>query len=246
MKEKEEPKKESKPHIIIVCGQTATGKSDLAVFLAKKHRGEIISCDSRQVYTGLDYGSNKIPSKDMQSIPHYGLDIAPLGSYYTVFDFQKYAREKIREILERRQNVILCGGTGLFIDAVLFDHYTFGGEKKSLPFSEWHYYPGVSHCTITWIGLHSTRTQLGSRIHARAKKNLHLIQKEIADLITERKVDSKWIESLGLEYTFGIKLYRKEIIEKEYIEMITLKTIQYAKRQMTWFRRNQAIHWIEV
>jgi tRNA dimethylallyltransferase len=109
------------PSIIVVCGPTATGKSDKAVELALAHQGEIISCDSRQVYKGLDLGSGKITKKEMRGVPHYMLDVVSPLRTYSVAQFQKRAQKYIESILKRGKVPILCGGTGFYMDALIFN-----------------------------------------------------------------------------------------------------------------------------
>ena len=108
-----------KPKIIVVCGPTATGKSDYAVKLAKKIGGEIISADSRQVYRGMNIGSGKITKKEMLGVPHHLLDVADPKKRFTVSDFQELAYKAIDDILLRGKIPIICGGTGFYIDAVV-------------------------------------------------------------------------------------------------------------------------------
>ena len=105
--------------IIVVLGQTSTGKSDFAVEVAKSINGEIISADSRQVYKGMNLGTGKITKKEMQKIPHYLLDVASPSRVFTVSDFKKLADKKIDEILSKNKTPILCGGTGFYIDTVI-------------------------------------------------------------------------------------------------------------------------------
>lgn len=109
------------PKIIVVCGPTATGKSDEAVLLAKKHNGEVISTDSRQIYKGLDIGSGKITKKEMLGVPHHMLDIASPLRTYSVAQFQKKSEKIIADILRKGKTPIICGGTGFYIDAIIFD-----------------------------------------------------------------------------------------------------------------------------
>ena len=104
--------------IIVILGQTATGKSDFAVEIAKKVSGEIISADSRQVYKGMDLGTGKITKKEMMGIPHYLLDIVSPSKVFTVNDFQKSANKEIEKIVNKSKIPIICGGTGFYIDAV--------------------------------------------------------------------------------------------------------------------------------
>ncbi|MFA6386367.1 MAG: tRNA (adenosine(37)-N6)-dimethylallyltransferase MiaA [Candidatus Paceibacterota bacterium] len=105
--------------VIVVLGQTATGKSDFAVEIAKKVDGEIISADSRQVYKGMDLGTGKITKKEMMGVPHYLLDVINPSKVFTVNDFQKKALKEIDAIYKRGKVPIICGGTGFYIDAVV-------------------------------------------------------------------------------------------------------------------------------
>ncbi len=106
--------------VIVVTGPTATGKSDLGIFLAKKLNGEIINADSTQIYRGMDIATNKI--KDTEGVVHHLFDEKDILKEYTVFDYQKEAREIIEDILSRGKTPILVGGTGLYINAALFDY----------------------------------------------------------------------------------------------------------------------------
>lgn len=117
-----------KPKIIAVVGQTATGKSDFAVSLARNLKGEIISADSRQVYKGLDIGTGKITKGEMKRIPHYLLDVISPKKIYSVAEWKKDAEAAIEDILKRGKVPILCGGTGLYISA-LVDDITFPEVK---------------------------------------------------------------------------------------------------------------------
>ena len=105
--------------LIVVLGPTASGKSDLAVKLAKKFNGEIISADSRQVYKGMDIGTGKITKKEMQGIPHHLLDVVSPKSKFTVAQYRKLTLKAIDKIFKKRKIPILCGGTGFYIQAVI-------------------------------------------------------------------------------------------------------------------------------
>lgn len=106
--------------VIVITGPTATGKSDLSLFLAHKLDGEIINADSTQIYKGLDIATNKI--KDTEGIKHYLFNEKDLREDYTVFDYQRDARKTIDDILSRGKVPILVGGTGLYINAALYDY----------------------------------------------------------------------------------------------------------------------------
>lgn len=113
--------------IIAVVGPTAVGKTKLGVELAKIYNGEVINADSMQVYRGLDIGTAKATSDEMQHIPHHLLDIKEVEEDYTVFDYQKDARAKIEEIKQRGHVPIFVGGTGFYLKAALYD-YNFEEE----------------------------------------------------------------------------------------------------------------------
>jgi tRNA dimethylallyltransferase len=113
--------KDMKPKIIVIVGPTASGKSDLAVKIAKEKNGEIISADSRQVYKGLNIGSGKITKREMQGVPHFLLDVANPKKVFTVADFKRLGQKAIEDILSRGKTPIIVGGTGFYIDALVFD-----------------------------------------------------------------------------------------------------------------------------
>lgn len=111
---------EQKSKLIVILGQTATGKSDFAVNIAKKFNGEIISADSRQVYKGMDLGTGKVTKKEMGGVPHYMLDIvSPKNKTFSVSNYQKLASKKIKDILSKKKIPIICGGTGYYIDSII-------------------------------------------------------------------------------------------------------------------------------
>jgi len=108
-----------KPKLVVVLGPTASGKSDLAIKIAKKFNGEVISADSRQIYKQMDIGTGKISKKKMQGIPHYCLDIANPRKQITVAEYRKKALETIDNIYKKGGIPIICGGTGFYIQAMV-------------------------------------------------------------------------------------------------------------------------------
>jgi tRNA dimethylallyltransferase len=111
----------SKPKILVILGPTATGKSDLAVALAKQFNGEIISADSRQIYKGMDIGTGKITKKEMLGVKHYLLDVVSPMTEFNVVKYKKLADKAIQEILSKGKLPIICGGTGFYIQTVIND-----------------------------------------------------------------------------------------------------------------------------
>lgn len=105
--------------MLVIMGPTATGKSDLAVFLAKKLDGEVISADSRQVYKGLDIGTGKITKKEMAGIPHHLLDVANPKRVFTASHYKKLGEKALENILQRKKLPIICGGTGFYVRALV-------------------------------------------------------------------------------------------------------------------------------
>ena len=119
--------------IVIITGFTGSGKSGLAVEIAKKYNGEIISCDSVQVYKGLDIGSAKVTKDEMQGIPHHLIDIISPFEDYSVGQFVKDAKNAIDDIISRGKLPILVGGTGLYVKA-LMQGYDFNNTDKNEEF----------------------------------------------------------------------------------------------------------------
>lgn len=116
--------------VLVIVGPTGVGKSSFAVECAKKYNGEIISGDSIQVYKGLDIGSAKIKENEKDNINHYLIDIKEPTDNYSVKEFQDLARIKIQEIQNNNKLPIICGGTGLYIKALLYDYYFYEEDEK--------------------------------------------------------------------------------------------------------------------
>lgn len=273
--------------VIIICGPTATGKSALAVEIAKLANGEIISADSRQVYKGLDIGSAKITQTEMEGVPHHLIDVVDPGTVFTVADFQKIAQEKIADIHTRGKIPILCGGTGMYIDAVIynttFPEVTANPElrKKLEELSPSELFEilqnldpdraneidsknpvrliraieiatelgnvpkmkqGNSPYETLFIGLELPKETLQERIIARIKNRIPALFDEIRKL-HDSGVSYKRLHSFGLEYRYGSEYIQGNITLDEFIEFLSTKTWQFAKRQTNWFKRNPEIKW---
>ncbi len=122
-------------NIIVITGPTGVGKTKMSIELAKRIDAEIINADSMQVYKDLNIGTAKITEKEKEGIPHHLFDIVEPTDMYTVYDYQKDARDIINDVLSRGKKVIIVGGTGLYIKALLYD-YKFIKEDKTYDFSK--------------------------------------------------------------------------------------------------------------
>ena len=127
-----ETTKEKLAKIMIIVGPTAVGKTALSIRLAKKYNGEIINGDSMQVYKGLDIGTAKVTEEEAEGIPHHLLDIVPIEQDYTASDFKRDARLAIESIIAKGKLPIVVGGSGLYIEGLLFD-MQFGGVAAEDP-----------------------------------------------------------------------------------------------------------------
>lgn len=295
--------KPNKQKIIVVLGQTATGKSNLAVQIAKKYKGEIISADSRQVYRGLDIGSGKITKKEMRGIKHYGLSYASPKRVHTVYQFKKYAERAIYVIARRKLVPIICGGTGLYIDVLLnniklpevkpnlklraklekLDTNTLferlseldykraktlkdnGGYKNKRRLiraleiinstnKRIDYFGGgnfnenltKSPYDVLSLGIKIPETKLKKRIHDRLLKRIkNGLIKEVKNLHDKSKLSWARLNNLGLEYRYTALYLQKLITKEEFITQLEKEIWRYAKRQNTWFKRNNKINWIK-
>ena len=237
--------------LVCVLGPTASGKTKYAVRLARElaERGlpaEIISADSRQVYRGMDIGTGK-DLTEYQEIPYHLIDICDPGSGYNVYQFKEDFGRAFADIRGRGRVAILCGGTGLYINAVTAG-YDF---RTSKPLSSCHSERSEGTSLRTYfIGTLVDRETRNARIDARLKARLEegMID-EIRGLL-ERGVPAETLIAYGLEYKYVTLFLQGELTEQELFEKLSTAIHQFAKRQMTWFRgmeRSGAIiHWVEV
>lgn len=276
--------------IIAVVGPTASGKSDLAVELALKFNGEVISADSRQVYAGLDIGTGKITKEEMKGVPHYLLDVAEVKDIFTISDYERLALEAVDYIESRGKLPILCGGTGFYINSVLYkDSYAkvppdekireelakmtteeMASKLKELdieryktidiknpmrliraleiilstgtPVPEYNRSPRFDALKI---GIFWGKEELKRRIEIRLDKRLENGMIEEVRSLIERGARYERLYDLGLEYRY-LSLYLKGDLNYEEMRTKLLSAIRaYAKRQMTWFKRDKDIIWLK-
>ncbi len=276
-----------KKKVIVILGQTATGKSALAVKISRKIKGEIISADSRQVYKGLDIGTGKITQKKMKGVEHYLLDVINPKKKFTVVQYKKLAEEKIEEILNKNKVPIICGGTGFYIDAVtkgvffpevppnlklrkklaearlpqlfkmlqkLDKNRAKDIERKNEQNNKVRLIRAIEICKFLGkvpkitettppyefikIGLYLPNDILKKKIEKRVKKMFDI--KNNGGLLNEIKklkksgVSQKRLQELGFEYN------------NPTYESVVAETFKYAKRQMTWFKRDKEIKWFDA
>lgn len=187
--------------IIVIVGPTGVGKTKLSVELAKKYNAEIINADSMQVYKELDIGTAKIKEEEKEDIPHHLFDICDVLDNYSVCDYQRDCRNKIKELEEKHKNIILVGGTGLYIKATLYD-YRFQKEGNLEEYTE------LSNQEILDK---IKKFDSDCNIHVNNRKRLvRLLNKYEQDLISD-KVGNNPLYSF---YMIGLTTNRNTLYEK--------------------------------
>jgi len=272
-----------KKKIIVILGITATGKSNLAVKIAKKINGEVISADSRQVYKGLDIGTGKITKKEMQGVKHHMLDIINPKIKYTVAQYQKETISAMAEIIKSGKTPIICGGTGFYIDAItkgiIFPEVPPNKKlRKSLEKESAEKLfkilekldksrakdiknkneinnkvrliraieiaeslgktPKIKEIELPYkfikIGLFLPKEKLEVKIQKRVQNMFKDgLLKEIKKLKKDG-ISDKRLKEFGFEYYDPTE------------EKVIRESIKYAKRQITWFKRDKQIKWFDA
>ena len=215
--------------LLVLLGPTASGKTALAVDLAKRLDGEIISADSRQIYKGLDIGTGK-DLLEYGDVPYHLIDHHTLGDHYSVAHFQKEAIDAIQEVLRRGKQPILCGGTGLYIEALLAN-YSFSHVPHFLEEPILFDFPYRVFGLNPEVGIR--RERISSRFQARLAAGLI---EEVEGLLAQGAAEADFIR-LGLEYKWIVQYLRGEISRERFEEGLEVAIHQFAKRQMTYFRK---------
>lgn len=215
-----------KQKIIVISGLTASGKTALSIELAQQFNAEIISADSRQVYRGLDIGSAKITADEMQGIPHHCLDIVnpTLNTHYSVGDFQRDAYAAIEQIATRGKLPMLVGGTGLYTRSVA-EGYGFDEQ------------PNTPRYDVLQICLIPPNTILAPKVKQRNLDRIENGMFEETRTLLAAGVPSDFLYKLGLEYRLNIRYLQGEIDLATYYEELYHQTMQFIKRQRTWYRK---------
>ena len=232
---------------IIILGPTGSGKTGVAIKIAKAIDGEIISADSRAIFKGMDIGTAKPTLEEQDNVPHYGIDLVNPDERFTVADWKKYAEEKIAEIKARGKVPIVVGGTGLYIDALIYD-YKFKGptgakigdfEQKSCT-DRTEVKGDFLLIGIKW-GTEELRERLKKRIDQMFSEKLY---DETRTLVSKYGLDLGAMKSDIYEYAW--KYINGELTLNEAKEQCFYEDWHLAKRQMTWFKRNPKINWLPL
>ena len=232
---------------VVILGPTGSGKTSVSIKIAKALGGEIVSADSRAIYKGMDIGTAKPTREEMQGIPHYGLDLVEPGERFTVADWKKYAEAKIKDIKSRGNLPIIVGGTGLYIDALIYDYQFKGptgmkiGDIKQRTCSDRKEIKG----SYLLVGIDWPAPELRARLNKRITQMFRPeLFNEIKKLVQKYGWDNQAMKSDIYEYAWQYlegKLSLEEAKTKCFYEDWHL-----AKRQLTWFKRNPHINWLPL
>jgi len=279
-----------KRKLIVILGPTASGKTELAIKLAKEFHGEIISADSRQIYKEMDIGTAKPTEKERKEVPHHLINLISPNKEFNVALYKELTIKKIKEVIKKGKIPFLVGGTGLYISAIC-DNLDFPGVPPNKELREelekkdkeelFKIYKKldpegakyidkdnkrrliraieVSKITkkpfwkqrkkrkplfdILEIGIKRDKEELEKRIKERVKKMIKIgLEKEAKNLF-QKYGNIPSLETIGYQEWKGF--FEGKINREKVIEEIILHTKQYAKRQMTWFKKDIRIYWIK-
>ncbi len=291
---------DNRPPLIIIAGPTAVGKTSISVEIAKKVDGEIISADSMQIYKYMDIGTAKISKAEMDGIKHYLIDEVYPDENFSVSDFQSKATEYIDFILGKGKLPVVVGGTGLYINSLVYDldfsqaisnwelreeylekankygnQYIYeelkkldaesanrihiNDTKRIIRALEIHHETGkpMSHFykdfrkandkyNIIFIGLNMDRSTLYERINKRIDIMIESgLVEEVKSLLAMGYTEDL-VSMQGLGYKEIVQYLKNNYSLDEAIEILKRDSRRYAKRQLTWFRREEKIEWINV
>lgn len=279
-------------------GQLHHGKSKLAVELAKRIDGEIISADSMQIYKDMNIGTAKITLEEMQGVKHYMIDLLPPNERYSVSSFKKDAEKCIEKIINKGKMPIICGGTGLYIDSLIYGieyqdekidndyreklnniaekeglEYLYNmalkidseamakisknDKKRIIRVLEIYHKTGKTKTEqekesrkngvkydYKVFAINMDREVLYNKINTRVDKMIKEgLVNEVKSIL--RKYNEFPTAMQGLGYKEVVEYIKGNITEEEMIEKIKIETRRYAKRQITWFKKNKETYWID-
>jgi tRNA dimethylallyltransferase len=283
--------------LLVVVGPTGSGKSDLAIRLALEVGGEIVNCDSLQIYKGLDIGTAKVPEAERRGIPHHLIDLIEPTQIFTAGEYAEAARAVLREIAARNRIPVVVGGTGFYLRALL--EGLFPGPARDTAVrgrleSRERARPGSLHRVLSRLdrvsaarihandknkiiralevrlisgqpisamfelgrdrlsgfhpmklGLAPPRNLLHEKLNARTASIFArgLVEEVRALLAAGVPADAKAFESLG--YKQAVLVVEGRMSVEEALSSTQIETRQYAKRQATWFRKEEGVHWLD-
>ena len=284
--------------MIVIVGPTASGKTALSVALAKALGGEVVSCDSMQIYRGMDVGTAKVTPEEMEGIPHHMVSVADPEESFSAARFQQMADPIVEDILRRGKTVILAGGTGLYVDALVsgrtFAPYPETGKRQELEREA-----DEKGMEAMLLELQQVDPETGARLHLADRKRILRaleVYRETGKPISQHNRETQAVPDkyqpiwIGLDYEDRKDLYDRinlrvdlmleqgllteirglldagvpeqctamqAIGYKEFlpvlkgegdlasaVESVKQESRRYAKRQLTWFRRNGKVNWI--
>ena len=235
--------------VLVILGATSTGKSSLAIQLAEKFDAEIISADSMAVYKNFDIGTAKPNADELKRVKHYLIDILEPYEKFSVVEFVGRAEKIISDINSRGKIPIVVGGTGLYIQA-LVEGYKFSdvGASGEIPKSRTSYFSEVGNLKYETlvIGLTLNRDKLYERINERTKKMFDAGLIDEVEKLLRSGVSSDCQAMLGIGYKEVVECLEKNLTVEETISKVSQATRNFAKRQMTWYRRMGYIKWISA
>lgn len=289
---------QNKPKVIVICGPTASGKTGLSIELAKKINGEIVSCDSMQIYKDMTIGTAKPTKEEMQGIKHYLIDFVSPDTRYSVADFKRDAEQAINEIIGKGKVPIVVGGTGLYADTLVYNikypeieidleyrkqleemiekeglesayqkakkidekatsKISSNDKKRIMRILEIYHQTGKTKTQLEaesrleeppyqymFYAIGMDREKLYERINLRVDIMIEqgLIE-EVEELLKKYKEFPTAMQGLG--YKEVVEYLQGNATREEMIETLKMETRRYAKRQLTWFRKNKEIKWID-
>ena len=232
---------------IVILGPTGSGKTGVSIEIAKAIGGEIISADSRAIYKGMDIGTAKPTREEIQGVPHYGLDLVEPGERFTVADWKAYAEDKIKDIKARGKVPIIVGGTGLYIDALIYDYKFKGptghkiGDTEQKSCSDRTEIKG----DFLIVGIQWTTEELRNRLKKRIDQMFQPdLYNETTKLVQKYGWGSDAMKSDIYEYAW--KYMQGELTLEKAKELCFYEDYHLAKRQLTWFKRNKNIVWLKL
>ena len=291
-------KEQKKQPLLILTGPTAVGKTDLSIALAKKINGAVISADSMQVYRGMDIGSAKVTREEMQGVPHYLIDVLNPEDEFHVVRFQEMAKSALQEIYAKKQIPIIAGGTGFYIQALLYDidfteqdedtelraHFAalakeHGNEylhemlrrvdpasakiihannvKRTIRALEYFEKTGQtiskhneqerakeSPYDFRYFVLTDERAHLYERIDHRVDLMLEAGLVDEVKCLREQGCHKGMVSMQGLGYKEILAYLDGEYPLEEAVRILKRDTRHFAKRQLTWFRREKDTIWM--